>query len=494
MIYMNKLVPLRSLLLKTLLLPLILLTGSCKKEFLSLSKSIDDSVIQAEAGVWIKENKPALDKDLNWQMSKEIFDGKGNSIFRVPINETTKGSKVILRTLTFEKDSLDKILGHVYKIIVDTAYIATKKLSNKLAKDKRDLIQNKDFTGEILLFSIHNQFIKGQRFSLGRLISTIESKQKGKSNFKVLMGGDPNAVDLPAPGECDSPSDVCGNYTPGGGGYAWENNLHEVAIISPITYPTVPSYFGDISTIGIGSSGSNTGGGGNGGATGSPAEAAAAFMQNIDDSELNECFKKVLSEMKNAQPSGIGNFIILFSGSQPGYNWVLKNGNNLNVNGSTSPYDTQNKNITTHFTIDNFKNGSDLAVAKTILHESIHAYMVTYFKLDNIAAQKSYPQIVEDYLNDVYISYNSAQHNEMVRNYISDIASNLRAYGKSKGYQLTDQFYNDLSWGGLTETNAFLALSSSERERIKNVIWSEQSGKDIYGNPKTPKGSIIKCQ
>lgn len=84
---------------------------------------------------------------------------------------------------------------------------------------------------------------------------------------------------------------------------------------------------------------------------------------------------------------------------------------------------------------------------------------------------------------------NDIHHEVIVNRLIGNVAVNLIAYGKNQGYNLPDQFYYDLSWGGLQETSAFKAFSEQVQKRIKNVILSEQSGKDTSGNTSAPKGN-----
>lgn len=100
-----------------------------------------------------------------------------------------------------------------------------------------------------------------------------------------------------------------------------------------------------------------------------------------------------------------------------------------------------------------------------MLHESIHAYLIVYFKIDGINAKGTYPEILQEWgsrNNDL----NAIHHNEMTRSLVSQIGDALEVYGVSKGYRLDKQFYQDMAWGGLNETSAFKALSHSLQERF----------------------------
>lgn len=66
-------------------------------------------------------------------------------------------------------------------------------------------------------------------------------------------------------------------------------------------------------------------------------------------------------------------------------------------------------------------------------------------------------------------------------------------HGTSKGYNLPKQFYDDMAWGGLTDTNAFKKLKGRDRVRIKDVIATEHNGTDRNGNPRSQKAKKAGC-
>ncbi|MEJ8801313.1 hypothetical protein [Pontibacter sp. H249] len=94
-----------------------------------------------------------------------------------------------------------------------------------------------------------------------------------------------------------------------------------------------------------------------------------------------------MSDIKNLT-QGVGQIIIKFAGSTPGYNCEVKNGviNNQYTNAFTnSNYDRLNGIVTTTFDSNEFINSSDISVVRTILHESVHAYLVAYFSTDPLS-------------------------------------------------------------------------------------------------------------
>jgi len=166
----------------------------------------------------------------------------------------------------------------------------------------------------------------------------------------------------------------------------------------------------------------------------------------------------------------------------------------FNTNGETmSNYDRVNEVVTTTFDSQKYIGGSELGIARTILHESVHAYLVAYFGV-SANASTTYSKYVDDYYDVLHGDMNAAQHNEMVRSFVAGIASELKTFGISRGYKLTDEFYNDLSWGGLTETRAFKAFNGRAAGRILDVISIEQNGHNVYGGVSVPKGKPSGCQ
>ena len=92
-----------------------------------------------------------------------------------------------------------------------------------------------------------------------------------------------------------------------------------------------------------------------------------------------------------------------------------------------------------------------------------------------------------------YRDLGSSHHEEFVRKFTSDISTSLEVYGKSKGCDLTKQFYDDMAWGGLQNTVAFEKLDIVTKERIINVIALEAFGKNSEGEITNQKGKKIIC-
>lgn len=242
------------------------------------------------------------------------------------------------------------------------------------------------------------------------------------------------------------------------------------------------------------------GGFGGGGGSGSTANENEAFNRKIDTTQLKPCMKQVLKSINNLQNGSIPKIIRLFSGNAPGYNWklvdgVLPAGTNGRTDGN---YNGSIQGVVTTFDSQKYTAASDLAIARTIMHESVHAFLVDYFHANTLMAQATYPEMVQQWINTKNPSLNDIQHDDMVNTFIGQIASSLSEYGDQQGYTFSSntektQFYNDLAWGGLTGTKAFNNFPAATRARINDRLLSEQYQKDTNGNNKPSKGKIGGC-
>ena len=244
-------------------------------------------------------------------------------------------------------------------------------------------------------------------------------------------------------------------------------------------------------------------GGGGVGGTDSPEEI---FEKKIDTSELKPCMASIMSSLISQTTGSVSDIIKKFSGEVPGYNWKMKDGTlPAGKNGETSSiYDKSTGTVTTVFDSQKFSDGSDLSIARTILHESVHAYLIAFFKTDQQSFSDTYPDMVKEW--GTYQNWNDTHHSEFVKTFVSEIGTALKEYGTNKGYSLSEQFYQDLAWGGLThsldasgnptETSWFKSAvpDASDRKRIMDNIQAEQYNKDSEGNYKAKQGNTSSCK
>lgn len=129
-----------------------------------------------------------------------------------------------------------------------------------------------------------------------------------------------------------------------------------------------------------------------------------------------------------------------------------------------------------------------------MLHEEVHAYLIAYFANDRVYANATLATLVDAWRTaPMGADPNIYHHNEMAQGWIGDIAWSLKQYGVSKGYALSDQFYSDMAWAGLFNTNLFKAKSADEQKRIRDTVQAEINGTDSDGKPATQAGKKTGC-
>ncbi|MRX67352.1 hypothetical protein SAMN06265349_1011035 [Flavobacterium resistens] len=126
-----------------------------------------------------------------------------------------------------------------------------------------------------------------------------------------------------------------------------------------------------------------------------------------------------------------------------------------------------------------------------MVFEAIHAYLITFYIRNEPGFQAEDPVLFDKYLDAKL--WNSTHHDEIAQSLRQSIANALESYGISKGYNLNKQFYEDMAWGGLENTEAFKKLSLTDQRRISSTLGIELSGEDFLGNKKPQKGKKTGC-
>jgi hypothetical protein len=226
-------------------------------------------------------------------------------------------------------------------------------------------------------------------------------------------------------------------------------------------------------------------GNGDGGGTDPNQGQETAFDNRITNNLVHPCLTSVFNGIKNISSGKIGSIINTFSGEVPGYSWNVTEGTNAGGNPGATDDAVLNGSVTTTFDSTTLQRYTDLAVARTMIHEAVHAYLVSYFSNDYTEFGKDYPTLLNDYFNKKYPDDSQAQHEEMGRDFVSQIGAALKQYGEANGYTLDDQVYNDIAWGGLygsayggsatSDTQAFLSLLPGDKERIRSRNSAENS-------------------
>jgi len=215
-------------------------------------------------------------------------------------------------------------------------------------------------------------------------------------------------------------------------------------------------------------------------------------IELIDMEELSDCHQDIINDLIGSTQFEFFRIFRLFYGDKPipkNYNVKFQYG--VCGNGATACTDPKLNNGWSTITIDPNVNSqaTDLSIARTIMHEVLHAYLLfeTQFPSDcdlNCLLTK----YIIKYGS---IDLNPTHHNLFVETkFLNDIALELQNFAVSMGYNPNtlggDQFFKDMAWGGLTSTNVFKSLPSSEKTRIINTIGAELYNKNYSGT--FPKG------
>lgn len=144
---------------------------------------------------------------------------------------------------------------------------------------------------------------------------------------------------------------------------------------------------------------------------------------------------------------------------------------------------------------------TDLSIARTIAHETLHASLV-FMLMEGLFIiegnpDPDYKELMDAFTNYLVTNenddYEGAQHN-VLSELVGDIANSVANYGVQNNYSLPFNFYKDLAWGGLThylDSNnqpylnpLFLQAvpNEADRTRIVNTIAAEATN--------TTQGSI----
>ncbi len=132
-------------------------------------------------------------------------------------------------------------------------------------------------------------------------------------------------------------------------------------------------------------------------------------------------------------------------------------------------------------------SATDLAVARTLLHESMHAYF-TWGLASPLAVGNENFQLTHTLLYDANGSQlgnqNVAQHDQIVSGYAGEMAAVLFNYASTNNirpqgdYNSLLQYCTDLTWGGLQDTGFYQRAPEASKNRVNEVNNREQNNTD----------------
>ena len=220
----------------------------------------------------------------------------------------------------------------------------------------------------------------------------------------------------------------------------------------------------------------------------------------IVDANLDDCSKGILGELKTLQSTDIAEVIKRFGDLNAPYDWEIKtetptNPNHaaetnwvLDSNGQGTPYD--------YLTVIDpvYKNqATKTAIARTILHEMLHAYILSH--IDDVQSENTSDfiefrelwKMIQKDLTGFNNNPEPVHHEFMANKFIPPLKDALKEWDNSSQ---SNQYYEDLAWGALIKTDTFDNLhpsGSTSRNRIINTNAAEDTN-SVQGSI-SPKGS-----
>ena len=118
---------------------------------------------------------------------------------------------------------------------------------------------------------------------------------------------------------------------------------------------------------------------------------------------------------------------------------------------------------------DYVENATSLAIARTIIHESIHAFL-SYAYHEDTENEATFSILFDNYTRIQGYNTNDAQH-ELMYQFTEALGESLSSWD---GHRLNDEYYENLAWSGdMLKTDAFDRLSNERQQAIKDANRAE---------------------
>jgi hypothetical protein len=217
-----------------------------------------------------------------------------------------------------------------------------------------------------------------------------------------------------------------------------------------------------------------------------PPSVPAPLVLQIDMRGLSNCHKEILQGLIGGTQHELRRIFEKFNGNQPvplSYNVKFQYGTCAGFPDATACNGSRLSNGFAQITINKDVNirATDLSLARTIMHEMLHSYLLF---------EENYPSDCDlNCLIGKYIynyggeNLNPGHHALFVETkFLADIASELKNYAALVGYYVNamgEQFFKDMAWGGLHETNVFKSLPITDQTRIYQRIRAELKNENV---------------
>lgn len=205
----------------------------------------------------------------------------------------------------------------------------------------------------------------------------------------------------------------------------------------------------------------------------------------IIDYTVRPCIENIIDQIKGLEEGTIARIIHNLSGNLPGFDWEIAEAPSPNSNDDALTTISPNSPVPhamTHLNSTKLQNATNISLARTIIHESVHAFLYNYFyyasglsqsERDNILGLP-YSKMLKQYLRHSQPLQGNSEHNFMANTFRKDIAEALKMLCPVLGINLTghelDLFCDDMSWGSLQDDDdgdsPWRELAPVDRARI----------------------------
>lgn len=342
---------------------------------------------------------------------------------------------------------------------------------------------NDSFSGEILITDLKGTFLNGFRVKSGRIISQFikttiankSSKHSSKTSNEVCEvhgSDDPNCI---LNTQYLDEVVISGNSSN-------NNNLNYLTIED--LYGTGGGYDGSNSSCEVNCDGWDYGDGGGG-------TSSNTTEDDIIDNTNNPCVSAIIKALQEKDMKGalvpdlegkghLSEMVLDLFGKCKNYDLTI-NIAQLGTNPEGHPINAQTNGIES-ITLDTdlVKDATQLSIAKTLIHESLHAFI--NLNIDKYNRNNTFIQAIGLYYTKYNNDSNLSQHN-FISQFVEAVAYSLSAYDN---HQQSMEYYTAVSWGGLESSDAYKALSNTKKTAIQKIINNERYAKSDAKSTKCP--------
>lgn len=184
----------------------------------------------------------------------------------------------------------------------------------------------------------------------------------------------------------------------------------------------------------------------------------------------SELLTQVLHNVQALQLGKVGAIVDKFDTSK-NWDWIIEEGSLPEYTNAVTQMSA--KGAYTVIDMDKLKFATELSIARTIIHEMVHAHLLLSFLYNNVNASLEYPGIVRAWAATLTPDYNAIQHQEMAESFVDDIAMSLKEYNNNENRFTDSSVYTDLAWGGLDFENNE-SLNEDDRKHIETTLAKAQ--------------------